>query len=99
MCLEIYGLDPAHFFSTPGLAWKEALKMTKVKLYLLNDTDILLMVEKGIIGGVFHMQCFVSYVISICKANNKYMNDYEKNKESSYLKHWEVNNLYGRAML
>ena len=68
MCLEIYRLDPAHFLSTPGLAWKEALKMTKVKLDLLNDTDILLMVEKGIIGGIFHMQCFISYLISICKS-------------------------------
>ena len=89
MCL---GLDPAHFLSAPGLAWKEALKMTKVKLDLLTDTDILLMVEKGMRGGLCHA------IHRYETANNKYMKDYDKNKESSYLKYWEVNNLYGRSM-
>ena len=66
--------------------------MTKVKLDLLTDTDILLMVEKGMRGGLCHA------IHRYAKANNKYMKDYDKNKESSYLKYWEVNNLYGRAM-
>ena len=45
------------------------------------------MVEKGIIGGIFHA---IHWYI---KANNKYMKDYDKNKESSYLKYWDANNL------
>ena len=46
MCLEIYDIDPAKFLSAPGLAWKVALKKTKVKLDLSTDIDILFMVEK-----------------------------------------------------
>ena len=77
ICLEIYELDPAHFLSALGLAWQAALKMTKVKSDLLTDIDTLLMVEKGIRGGI-------SLYLSIRKANNKYMKDYDKNKESLY---------------
>ena len=56
MCLNIYQLDPAKFLSAPGLAWQAALKKTAVKLELLTDIDMLLMVEKGIRGGTYHVQ-------------------------------------------
>ena len=88
-CLEIYGLDPPKFLSAPELAWQAALKKTKVKLDLLIDIDMLLMVEKGIRGGICHS------IYRYAKANNKYMKYYDKNKESSYLQYWDVNNLYG----
>ena len=54
MCLKIYHLDSVKFLSAPGLAWQAALKKTKVKLDLLADIDMLLMVEKGIRGGICH---------------------------------------------
>ena len=92
MCLKLYHLDPVKFLSAPGLAWQAALKKTEVKLELLTDIDMLLMVEKGIRGGICHA------IHQYAKANNKYMKDYDKNKESSYLKYWDVNNLYGWAM-
>ena len=66
-CIEIYELDPAHFLSAPGLAWQACLKKTGVKLELLTDIDMLLMVEKGIRGGI--CQAIHRYA----KANNKYM--------------------------
>ena len=50
--LENYGLDPYWYFTAPGLAWDACLKKTDVKLELLNDVDMLLIIEKGIRGGV-----------------------------------------------
>ena len=90
MCFEIYGFDPVHFLSAPGLAWQAALKKTKVvKLnLLLTDIYMLLVVEKGIKGEMCHV------IHQYLKANNKYMKDYNKVKKSSYLKYWDVNNLY-----
>ena len=52
MCIKVYELDPAHFLSAPG--WQACLKKTDVKLELLTDFDMLLMVEKGIRGGICH---------------------------------------------
>jgi len=52
-CQEMYGLDPAHFYSAPGLAWTSALKYTGVSLELLTDREMLLMFEKGFRGGMY----------------------------------------------
>ena len=46
-CLEYYGLDPCHYFSSPGLAWDAMLKMSGVRLRLIDDVDIHLFIEKG----------------------------------------------------
>ena len=53
-CIKIYELDPAKFFSVPGLAHQAALKKTKVKLVLLTDIDVILMVNKIIREGICH---------------------------------------------
>ena len=74
--IDKYELDPAYFLSAPGLAWQACLKDTKVELELLTDHDMLLMFEKGIRGGM----CQATY--RYAKANNKYMDNYDKNKES-----------------
>ena len=92
MCSEIYELDPGKSISVLRLAWQAALKKTEVEVELLSDIDMLLMVEKGIRGGI----CDAIY--GYARANNKYMKDYDKNKESSYLNYWDVNNLYGWVM-
>ena len=54
MCLKEYELDPAHFLSLPGLAWQASLKKTNVELEPLTDYDMLLMIEEGIRGGIYH---------------------------------------------
>ena len=38
-CLKYYGLDPCHYFSSPGLSWDAMLKMTDVKLEKISDID------------------------------------------------------------
>ena len=90
--IDTYKLDPAHFFSAPGLAWQACLKKTAVKSELLTNNDMLMMVEKGIKGGM----CHATY--RYAKANNKYIKNYHKNTESSYLEYLDANNLYGWAM-
>ena len=46
-CLDYYGLDPFHYFSSPGLSWDAMLKMTGIKLQLIDNIDIHLFIEKG----------------------------------------------------
>ena len=53
---------------------------------------MLIMAEKGITGGICHS------TYRYAKANNKYMKEYDKNKELPRLQYWDVNDLYGRAM-
>ena len=92
ICLKIYGLDPVYYYTAPGLAWDACLKMTGINLELLSDPNMLLMVEKGIRGGIS--------IISnrYGKANNKYMKCFNKNKLSTFLMYLDANNLYGCAM-
>ena len=68
------------------------LKKTNVNLKLLTDIHILLMIETAIRGGMCQL------VHRYAKANNKYMKNYDKSTESSYLMHSDANNLYGWAM-
>ena len=91
-CLKNYELDPAHFVSLTGLAWQACLKKTNVELELLTDYDMLLMVEEEIRGGICHA------IQRYAKANNKYMNDYDRKKKSSYIQYLDANNLYDKAM-
>ena len=91
-CLKNYGLDPTHFISLPGLAWQACLKKTNVEPELLTDYDMLLMIEEGIRGGICHA------VNRYASANNHYVKDYDKNKESSYIQYLDTNSLYGAAM-
>lgn len=91
--LEYYGLDPAHYMSAPGLGWDAALKMTGIELELLTDQNMHIFFERQIRGGIS--------IVSKrqVKANNIYMlDDYNPDKESSYIFKGDVNALYSTAM-
>ena len=92
-CLKHYKLDPAHFYTSLGVAWPACLKRTGIKLELLTDPDMLLMFELGIRGGI--TQVVRKYV----SANNKYIIDkFNPDEDTTYLQYLDVNNLYGWAM-
>ncbi len=92
LALKHYGLDPAHYCSSPGLSWDVMLKFTGIELELLTDEDMLSMFMSGIRGG---LSCIMNRYV---RANNKYMINYDPNRESSYLVPVDANNLYGDAM-
>ena len=91
-CLKFYGLDPCHYFSSPGLSWDPMLKMTDAILEKISEIDKYLFIEKGLRG-------VISYIAKrYAKANNKYMNDYDPKKQSTFVSYLDTNNLYGWAM-
>ena len=88
-CLKFYGVDPCHYFSSPGLSWDTMLKMTGIELEKTAEIDKYLFIEKGLRGGI-------SYIAKrYTKANNKYMNDSDSKKLSKFITHLDMNNLYG----
>ena len=93
VCMKNYQLDPAWYYTAPGLAWDAALKKTGVELELLSDPDMLLMFEKGIRGGISMISNRHG------KANNSYMGDeYDDKRATKYITYLDANNLYGWAM-
>ena len=91
--MEYYGLDPCHYFSSPGLAWDAMLKMSGVRLRLIDDVDMHLFIERGMRGGI-------SYIAKrYCRANNEFVKGYDEDVEKSLITYWDVNNLYGAVML
>ena len=88
-----YGMDPAWYFSALGLAWDAALKITKVQLELLSDSDILQMIESVVSGRI----ATVSH--RHAKPNNKYMEiEFDAAMESTFISYLDANNLYCWAM-
>ena len=94
ICMENYSLDPAWYYTSPGLSWDALLKHSKVKLELLTDPDMLLMFEKGIRGGISMISNRHG------RANNKYMKEkFDSSQPSKFVPYLDANNLYGWAMM
>ena len=68
------------------------LKITNAELEKISGIDKQLFIEKGLRGGI-------SYIPKrYAKANNKYMNDYDPKKHSTFISYLDMNNLYGWAV-
>ena len=91
-CMEYYRLNPCHYFTSPRLAWDAMLKMTGIKLELMDDV-MYQFVKKGMRGGI-------SYIANrYGNANNKNMkSQYDSNKADKYIMYLDANNMYGWAM-
>jgi len=93
VCMKHYKLDPAWYYTSPGLSWDAMLKMTGIELELLSDYDMILMIKKGIRGGIS------TITHRYGEANNKYMGQaFDENKPSKFITYLDANNLYGWAM-
>ena len=94
ICMENYSLDPAWYYTSPGLSWDALLKHSKVNLELLTDPDMLLMFEKGIRGGISMISNRHG------RANNKFMKEkFDSSQPSKFVTYLDANNLYGWAMM
>ena len=91
VCQEKYGLDPAHYYSAPGLSWDALLKKTGVELELLTDLDMHLFIERGMRGGI--SMASKRYA----KANNPLVEGYNPAESTNYITYLDANNLYGWA--
>lgn len=91
-CLNVYKLDPAHYYTSPGLSWDAMLKYTKVELELLTDFDMIKFFKNGIRGGI--SQCTERKHI----ANNKYLPNYNPDEMPSFISYLDATNLYGFSM-
>ena len=86
-------MDPAWYFSAPGLACDATLKITKIQLELLSDPDMLLIIESGIRGGIATISRHHA------KANNEYIwTEFDPAEESQFISYLDANNLYGWAL-
>ena len=91
-CMGQYSLDPAHYYTSPGLSWDALLKKTGVELELLTDYDQHLFIEKGLRGGI----SMVSK--RYARANNHLIEGYDSSKPNTHILYLDANNLYGWAM-
>ncbi|KAL5249225.1 hypothetical protein ACHWQZ_G018174 [Mnemiopsis leidyi] len=92
MCWDRMGLEALCYVSLPSLTFDACLKLTKTKLEIVKDIDMLQMIELGIRGGIS--------VISHrhAKANNPEIPNFDPSLPESYLLYIDANNLYGYAM-
>jgi len=79
VCQEKYGLDPAHYYSAPGLSWDALLKKTGVELELLTDLDMHLFIERGMRGGISMVGK------RYAKANNPLVEGYNSAEQTNYI--------------
>ena len=93
LCLKEYGLDPCHYVSLPAFSWDAMLKMTGVEIEYIQDIDQYTFIEENLRGGITTINH------RLFTANNKFLDDYDPEKPSSFINYIDCNNLYGSGMM
>ena len=84
-----FRLDPAHYFSLPGLAMDTAMVIGDVEYEYIQDIEMYNFLEGMVRGGI----CTVG--LRYARANNPYMGDkYNPSEPTSYIMDWDANSLY-----
>ena len=65
-CLEYYGLDPCHFFSSRGLIWDAMPKMTEIKVEVISDIDVYLLKKEWEEAFLTFLKDLVTQLINTC---------------------------------
>ena len=89
VCIRVYRLDPAYFYSAPNLSWDAMLVTIDVELGLLSDVDMLFFCEKAIRGGLNGVGALRHF-----RANNKYPQNFDWNEKSFFDAFFDVSSLY-----
>jgi len=92
VCQDRYGLDPANYYTAPGLSWDALLKKIGVELELLTDLDMHLFIERGMRGGISMASK------RHARANTPLVEGYNQAEPTNYITSLDANNLYGWAM-
>ena len=102
---ETYNIDPRHSYTLPGFSWQSMLKMTKIELELISDSDMYLFLMDAIRGEI----CLVNK--KFVKADNiytrkvhdessdkKFNKKLKTNDSNKFILYLDANNLYGHSM-
>ena len=93
VCMEVYKLDPVHFFSAPNLSWDAMLITTRVDLGLFSDIDMLLFFERGVRGGINGIGELRHF-----RADNRYLEVFDESKANVYGAFFADTSLYAGTM-
>ena len=93
VCLNIYRLDPSHFFWAPSLSWESMPISTKVKLGLLQDIDMLMFFERRVRGGINGVRDWRHFT-----ANNAHLDNFDPRQKATFGAFYDATSLYAGKM-
>ena len=93
LCMEQYGLDPAHYYTSPGLSWDALLKKTGFELELLTDLEMHLFIERVMKGGISMANKRTR------KQTTRWLTATTPARRKKYIMYLDANNLNGWAMI